>query len=96
MKKKLLQMMTIMKMTMKKEAKCKEAINQQIETKVFEEGPEQFKSVSSSFSVPSNGPWLVSVIRTLEMSVMERVSLLWSKVTGLMKNSLTSKLPSPF
>ena len=82
-------------MNAKKEAKWKEAIYKQIETKVFEEGPEQFKSVSSSFSVPSNGPWLVSVIRTLEMSVMERVSLLWSKVTGLMKNSLTSKLPSP-
>ena len=45
----------------------KEAIDKQIESKVF-------------FSVPSNDPWLVSVNRTLEI---ESVSLLGSKVTGL-------------
>ena len=62
----------------------KESIDKQIEATVVEEGPAQFKSVSSSFSVPSNDPWLVSVIRTLETSVMESVSLLGSKVTGLL------------
>ena len=41
-----------------------------IETKVIEGGLEQVKSVSSSFSVSSNDPWLVSVIRILEMSML--------------------------
>ena len=97
-KKKLLQMMTIMKMNRKKEVDkswenlrtnaWKEAIDKQIETKVVEEGGnKQFKSFSSSFSVPYNDPWLVSVIRTVETSVMDSVSLLGSKVTGLMKTS---------
>ena len=60
------------------------------------EKPDPYNAVSTNFSVPSNDLWFLSVLKKMEMSVVESVSMKGSIVRMIVRKGLSSKsLPPP-